>query len=265
MAAGPVVCGGDVFDSVRMGGELVAFFETDARPVLGIVDGDGASAGLFHHGETGNVGRAVAHVDHVGEGDGPQFGRHVVVDVLREVEHALVDAEEELRLLRVADDAFGKSDMAVVVLGVFAAENLAHVGFDAAAEDEFFQAGTDDIVFHIDAVGLVFGGEESVFEFLEHLRDTGEEAELGAEFAELGVGRTVGFEVVEEGLHVGQFVFETVLLDQLPAALPELFPVDPEVRKNRLLLHVIRAEGLVVVVNYGDGALRNGHNAVERA
>jgi hypothetical protein len=81
----------------------------------------------------------------------------------------------------------------------------------------------------------------------------------------LGIGRPIEFEVIEQGLHVGQFVLEAMLLDQLPAALPELFPVDPEVRKNRLLLHVIRAQGLVIVVNYGDGALRNGHNVVEGA
>ena len=111
-----------------------------------------------------------------------------------------------------------------------------------------------------DAVGLMLGVEEPGFEFLEHLRDAREKAEFGSEFTELGVGRTVWLEVIEKRLHVGQFVFEAVLLHEIAAALPELLSVDPEVRKNCFFLHIIRAQGLVVVVNYGDGALRNGHD-----
>ena len=260
MAARAVVGGGDVLDPVGVGGELIALLEADPRLVLRIVNRDGAAAGLFHHGEAGDIGRSVADIDHVLERDGPQFGRHVVVDVLREVEHALVDTEEKLRLLRVADDALGEGDMSFVILRVFAAENFAHIRFDAAADDKFFQSGADNVVLDADAVGLMLGAEESGFEFLEHLRDTREEAEFGPEFAELGVGRTVRLEVIEKRLHVGQFVFEAVLLHEIAAALPELLSVDPEVRKNCFFLHIIRAQGLVVVVNYGDGALRNGHD-----
>ena len=149
--------------------------------------------------------------------------------------------------------------MAVIILGVFAAENFAHIRFDAAADDKFFQSGADNVVLDADAMGLMFGGEEPGFEFLEHVRDAGKEAEFCPEFAELGVGRAVRLEVIEQRLHVGQFVFEAVFLHELTAALPELFSVDPKVRKNRFFLHIIRAQGLVVVVDYGDDALWNGH------
>ena len=149
--------------------------------------------------------------------------------------------------------------MAVGILRIFAAENLAHVGLDAAAEDQFLDARADDIVFKRDTVGFVLGAEEPGLEFLEHSGDSGEEAEFGTQLAELGVARAVGLQVVEERLEVGQFMLVAVLIDKLAATLPELFPVDAEVRKNRLLLHVIRAQGLVVIIDDGDGALRNRH------
>ena len=270
MAAGAVIGRRDVAHAVGVGRELVALLETDAGFVLRVVDRDGASSGLLHHREAGYIGRSVADIDHVLERHRPHLGRHVIVDVLREVEHSLVDAEEELGLLCVADDAFRKSDASFFILGVFAAENFPNVRGDAAAADEFLEAGADDVMLELDSVRRVpsHGVGDIVqlsLEFGKHFRDSREKAELGPEFPQLGVRRAVHFEVVEQRLHVGQLVFVTVLLHQFAAALPELLPVDPEVRKNRLFLHVIRAQGLVIVVNYGDGALRNGHNVVESA
>ena len=259
MAAGTVVGRRDVPHAVGVGGELVALLETRARGVFRVVNRDGPPARALHHGEARNVGRPVAHVDHVLERDRAELLRHVVVHVVRRFEHPLVDAEEELRLLRVADHPFGEDDASVGVLRVFAAEDFAHVRLDAAAHDEFLDARADDVVLEVDAVGLVLGREQAGLHLIEHLRDAGEEAELRAQFAELRVGRTVHVEVVEQGLEVSQLVLVGVLLHQLGAPFPELLPVDAEVRENRLLLHIVRAEGLVVVVNYGDGALRDRH------
>ena len=132
----PVIGGGDVFDAVGVGAELVTFFETDALGIVGVVNGDGLAAVLFHDGEAGHVGRAVADVDHVRERDGANIGVHVVVDVLGHVEQAFVDPEEKLRLLRVTDYALRKGDPAFVVLGKFAAKNRAHVGLKAAAIEQ---------------------------------------------------------------------------------------------------------------------------------
>jgi hypothetical protein len=75
-----------------------------------IVNRDGVAAVLADDGEARHVRRAVADVDHVVERHRAQFGGHVVVHVLRKIEQAFIDAEEELRLLRVADDALGKGD-----------------------------------------------------------------------------------------------------------------------------------------------------------
>ena len=264
MAAGAVIGRRDVAHTVGVGRKLVALLETHAGFVLRVVDRDGASPGLLHHGEAGHIGRSVAHINHVLEWDGTHLGRHVVVDVLREVEHPLVDAEEELRLLCVADDAFRKSDASFVILGIFAAENFPNVRGDAAAADEFLEAGADDVMLELDSVRRApsHGVGDIVqfpLEFGEHFRDSREKAQLGAELPQLGVSRAVHLEVVEQRLHVGQLVLVTVLLYQLAAALPELLTVDPEMRKDDLLLHVVGTERLVVIVNDRDGILRDGH------
>ena len=183
----------------------------------------------------------------------------MVVHILRQIKHPLVDAEEELRLLRVTDDSLGKSDASVIILRVFAAEDFTHVGCDAAADDELLHSRADDVVLDVDSVGLVLGGEKTFLQLLEHLRNPRKKTQLRPEFTQVGVGWAVQFEVIEQGFQISQFVLEAVLLHQLMAALPELFPVDSEVGKNGFLLHVGRTEGLVVIVNDGDGALRDRH------
>src|SRR5437016_3030886 len=47
--------------------------------------------------------------------------------------------------------------------------------------------------------------------------------------------------------------------DLFYAASPENFSVNPESRKDYVLLHVARAKRLIVIVNDCDGALRCGH------
>ena len=107
--------------------ELVTLFEGTPQRIVRVVNRDGLSAMLPHHGETWHVGRAVADVDHVLERYRPKLGRHVVVHVLRVIEHPFVDPEKELRLLRVADDAARKGDPSFAVLRKFASEDRAHM------------------------------------------------------------------------------------------------------------------------------------------
>mgnify|MGYP001797711533 CR=1 FL=1 len=65
---------------------------------------------LEHDGETGNVGRPIAEVNHVCEGDRADVRVHVIVYVLRHIEQPFVDPKKVLRLLRVTDHALRKSD-----------------------------------------------------------------------------------------------------------------------------------------------------------
>lgn len=140
VAAGAIVGGGDVFDAVCEGGKLVALFEGSAAGLVGIVDGDAMAAVFFHEGEAGHVGGAVSDIDHVLEGNGAEFRGHVIVDVFVRFEHAFVDAEEELGLRGVADDALGEADAAVAVFTEFAAEDFFDVGGEFGTVEEGFQA-----------------------------------------------------------------------------------------------------------------------------
>lgn len=59
-----------MFDPLGMAGKLIAFAEGIAASILGIVDGDAVASVAVHHGETWNVGWAIANVDHVLEWNG---------------------------------------------------------------------------------------------------------------------------------------------------------------------------------------------------
>ena len=73
------------------------------------------------------------------------------------------------------------------------------------------------------------------------------------------MGRAIHPERVEQHLHVSELVVVAVVTHQLGATPPEIFRVDSECRKHRLVLHVARAERLVVIVNDRDDVLRRGH------
>ena len=259
VTARTVIGGSDVLNPVGMDAELVAFFETRTGGIFRIVNGDGLSAAAAHDGEAGNISRAVADINHVGKWDGAEFGGEVVVHILGHVEHAFVDAEEVLGFLGVADDAAGEADATEGIFGKFASEDRADVGGEAAAFEEGLEAGGDDVVFDFDAEGGLLGGEEGVAELFEHIGQAGVEIEFCAESPEVVVGGAVHFEVVEHGLHVGQFIVEALLLDQLAAFCPETFWVDSEDGKNGLVLHVGGTQSLIVIIDDRDGGLRDGH------
>ena len=214
---------------------------------------------LADYGEAGDIGGAVADVDHVPEGDGAHGFWHVIVDVLVHGEEAFVDPEEVLSFLGVRDDAFGKADPAGFVFGELASEDGFHKGGDATAFDEDFEAAGDDVVLELDAEGFVMGFEDSRLELVEHVGQSWVEAEATAEFSETRIGWAVDAEAVEQQLHVGELVVESGVFDQFVGFSPEGAGVDPEGGEEDLFLHVVGAEGEVVVVDNRDGVLRRGH------
>ena len=96
MGALAVIGRGDVFDASGVAAELEGLAERAAAGVVRIVHRDAMATVSVHHREAGHIRRAVAHVHHVLEWDGPQVHGHVVIDVLLVAEHALVDAEQKL-------------------------------------------------------------------------------------------------------------------------------------------------------------------------
>ena len=69
----------------------------------------------------------------------------------------------------------------------------------------------------------------------------------------------IDVEVIEQRLHVGQFVVVALILHQRMAAAPKLLCIDAESRENDFVLHVIGRERLIVVVDDRDDILRSGH------
>lgn len=85
------------------------------------------------------------------------------------------------------------------------------------------------------------------------------EFEVGSEGAEFGVGGAVEGEVVEQGLQVSEFTVVAFGVDEFAAFFPELRGIDAEAREEDLILHVVRTECLIVVVNQSDGGLSGSH------
>ena len=128
-----IVGGSDVLDAAGVGGELETLPKRATGAVLGIIDCDALAAIAGHDGEAGDIGRAVADVDHVFKRNRPLLGGHVVVHILVVTKHALVDAEEELRLGGVGNGALGEADAAFRVFAEFAAEHGFHIGLQTRA------------------------------------------------------------------------------------------------------------------------------------
>ena len=100
---------------------------------------------------------------------------------------------------------------------------------------------------------------QHLVQLVKQLRDPFEKIKLCAQLAQIVVRWPVHVQVVQHALQVGQFAIVAFLVHQFPAALPELFGIDPEVGEERLILHVRRAECLVVIVNNADGGLLGCH------
>src|SRR5215469_23569 len=119
-----------------MSGEVVALPEARSPWVVGVIYSDRVAAVFPHNCETGDIGRTVSNVNHVRKRHRTNIVWHMVIDVLRHVEQPLVDTKQVLGFLRVADDAFGKSDLSRGILRVLAAENLPQIWAEPATFDE---------------------------------------------------------------------------------------------------------------------------------
>jgi len=227
--------------------------------IIRIVNGYRLAAVLFHNRKTGDIGRPVTDVDHVRKRDRPNIEIHVIIYVLRHIKEAFVYPEEKLRFLRVADHPLRKRDAPLLILRKFAAKNRSDKGSQPAAVNEHLYAGGDDVVLDRDALLGLFGCEKIFSEIIEHFRKALVEIQVGAESAQLIVRRPVHPEGVEQHLHVSQFAVIALIPDELGTASPKAFPIDPESRKNDLVLHVTRAQRLVVIIDDGNRVLRCGH------
>ena len=106
--------------------------------LVGVVDRDRMSAGIFHQPHAGDVGRPVAHVDHVLERHGTFVFGDVTVHHLA-VEHrfdAFVDLEDELRLVGVVDRHGGPVGDAVDVVEKRAGIDLPELVCDLSSFDD---------------------------------------------------------------------------------------------------------------------------------
>jgi hypothetical protein len=107
-----------------------------------------------------------------------------------------------------------------------------------------------------DAVRHVLFGEKAVREFLKHLRQAFVKFQIRAERFQLGILRPIHPERVEQHLHVSEFAVVALLAHQFGTAPPEARGVNPKRREHHLVLHVARAERLIVIVHDRDRILR---------
>lgn len=95
------------------------------------------------------------------------------------------------------------------------------------------------------------------FELFEEFRNPFEESKLFAETFEGVIAHTVDAESVEQLFEVAQLAIPSLIVTALIALFPEQLGVDAELRKDGVLLHVVRTESLVKIEDKRDGILRN--------
>ena len=218
------------------------------------VYGDGVAAFLFGHLHAGHVGQPVAHVDHVGKGHAALVfgGVGVEVAVVGDVEDALVDAEEVLRLGGVVDRRGRPFGAPVFVVAERGGEHRLEAVADARAEDDLLQPGGDDVVFHLHAA-LPPDRAHAV----EPRLHPGEKLHLLAQFGERLAGefhRASG--EFFHHVHVGEYAVHVRAQGKLAAQAPEGVRLHAQPGDEAVFLHVPGRERLVKVVDKGhDGRL----------
>ena len=95
-----------------------------------------------------HIGQTVADINHVRERNAPLFLRHELVEcaMLGDIQHALVNAEKELRFTGIVDRHGGPAGNAVFVIAEGSGVNLLKLGGDGRALNDLLQAGGDDIM-----------------------------------------------------------------------------------------------------------------------
>ena len=122
MAPCSVVCRRHEMYPIGMSSQLVAFFKRTAALICGIIHGDRKAAVFLHEGEAWNISWPIPYIYHVGKGNSTHFFRHVIVDILLQIEQSLIDSKKELGFLSVADSSPRETDMAIFFIK-FASEN----------------------------------------------------------------------------------------------------------------------------------------------
>jgi len=213
MASPPIVRGRNMPDPVRVSRKAVAFFETSPAGVIRVVDSNRVPPIFPHDREAGDISWTISDIDHIRKRNRPGFVGHVIVDILGHIQQPLVDSEQVLGFLGVADDTFREADFALGVLRVLAPENGSQIRPKTAALNEDFQTGRNHKMIHVDTSCRMMLLEEIKIEFFEHLRQALVKAHLGTELLELLISGPIQSQVVKKALHVGKLVVISLRLD----------------------------------------------------
>src|ERR1700749_2785866 len=113
-----------------------------------------------------------------------------------------------------------------------------------------------------DAVSHMLGCKETFAarKFLKHFRQSFVKIKLPAQLLELLIGGPIYPELVEQYLHVSQLVIVTVIAHQFGATPPKNLAINAKRREHDFVLHVAWTQGLIVIVDDGDGILRGAHS-----
>ena len=169
--------------------------------------------------------------------------------------HALVDAEEVLRLAGVGDDALGVGQV-VGLEPVLGREHVVEALVDRGALDDLGEPRRDQVVPQHDAVALrvllhiAADGIEPALDAGVHLHvpALGDEvAAIDADIALLGL--------LVEQVHVGDERVGGVLLGQPVALGPEGFRIGVDLGQEGVFLHRLGRQRAVEVVDQRDGLL----------
>ena len=156
---------------------------------------------------------------------------------------------------------FGKRDPALLVLGKFAAENRAHIWREPAALDQHLHPRRDDVMLDADPVGALFlasagrRGNRRTSPGGPCKNSTSRPTPAAPHWL---VDPSRG---CRAALSCKRARCRSLFPHELGTAPPETLPIDPESRENDLVLHVARAQRLVVIVNDCDRILRCGHGS----
>ena len=258
VAAGAVICRGKEVDPVLVILKVVAGAEALAGGVVGVVHRNTGAALLAHDSEAGDIRGPIAQVYHVAEGNGAEVGIHVVVDVLRIVNHPFVDAEEKLCLGGVRDDTLGEAD-AAVALAELAGKHLPEVGADNRTVDESLNAAGDDVELHMNAGKTLLRCEGACLKGLKELRQPPVEGELLAELAQGFIAHAIDAQRIQQLFQVAEFPIPPLFAAALVALFPEELGIDAELREDGILLHIVRGERLIKIKDECNGVLRHSH------
>ena len=245
--------------AVGMPGQIIAFFERPASRIVRVVHRHGQSTIFFNDRETGHIRGAIANIDHVPKRHPPGFFRHMVIDILFHIQQALVHSKQKLRLLRVTDRPLRKTDVPLVLI-----EFAPKYGFDVFGNMTAVQNGleprTDYIVFEMN---IPFGIPRLVhhgIEFFETIRHAWEKREVRPHGLQIRIGQTANRLMVQHPLHVRELLIISPFRNKRGAAPPKLGWLDAGMPQDGVILHVVRTERVIEIVDNREDVLWFKHD-----